>query len=369
MMKKLVIILAAAAVLLSCRQKSAEATMLQGSIKGLDLSQVEVMVGEDVDEVITVENGSFSMAVPVDLTQVGVIIAGSQQVPFVSDGTTLTALLSSDPTESTVKSSSNTSVNDKFYAYVDSENAFWERYESEMSRISQSASSFSAAEQAEREQELNDRATAEYRDLLLKVLDENKDNVLGLIPLQSLQSNLGLGPMQVDSIINTLSPALQETDMIKEMKEGLGSKLSTAEGQKFTDFTIVQDPSNPGKSTVKLSDYVGKGKYILVDFWASWCGPCRAEMPNLKDTYARFHGKSFDMLSVAVWDEPADTKKAAKELGIPWNQIINAQKIPTELYGIDGIPHIILFGPDGTILKRNLRGKDIPRTIAKYLEK
>ena len=62
-------------------------------------------------------------------------------------------------------------------------------------------------------------------------------------------------------------------------------------------------------------------------------------------------------------------KKAAAELGISWNQIRNAQKIPTDLYGIDGIPHIILFGPDGTILKRDLRGKEIPQTIAKYLGK
>ena len=369
-MKKIIVILAAAAVLLSCQQKSKDSTTLKGSLKGLDLSEVEVMLGDVVDTVLTVTGGAFSVDLPVDLTRLGVIMAGSQQVPFVSDGTVLSAVLSSDPTESAVKSSSpETSVNDKFYAYVNEENAFWERYEAEMARVSQSASSFSASEQAEREQELNDKATAEYRSMMLKTLDENKDNVLGLIPLQSLQSSLGLGPAQVDSIINTLSETLQQTGTVKELKEGLKSKLSTAEGSKFIDFTIVQDPSNPGKSTVKLSDYVGKGKYILVDFWASWCGPCRAEMPNLKDTYARFHGKSFDMLSVAVWDEPADTKKAAAELGISWNQIINAQKIPTDLYGIDGIPHIILFGPDGTILKRDLRGKEIPQTIAKYLGK
>ena len=112
---------------------------------------------------------------------------------------------------------------------------------------------------------------------------------------------------------------------------------------------------------------MGKGKYVLVDFWASWCGPCRAEMPNLRSVYEKYHGDDFDMLSVAVWDQPEATKVAAEEEGIVWNQIINAQHIPTELYGIEGIPHIILFGPDGTILKRNLRGEKIGEAVKEAL--
>lgn len=133
--------------------------------------------------------------------------------------------------------------------------------------------------------------------------------------------------------------------------------LKTAEGQPFIDFKVTGG-SLTGED-VSLSDYVGKGKYILVDFWASWCGPCRGEIPNLKNIYNKYKGDNFDVLSIAVWDEKAETLKAIEEEKLVWNQIINGQEEPAKLYGINGIPHIILFGPDGTIVKRGLRGENI----------
>ena len=90
-------------------------------------------------------------------------------------------------------------------------------------------------------------------------------------------------------------------------------------------------------------------------------------MPYLVKVYNTYHGDRFDMLSIAVLDKVEDSTEAASSLGIVWNQIVNAQEIPTTLYGIDGIPHIILFGPDGTILKRNLRGEKIEETVKEAL--
>ena len=85
--------------------------------------------------------------------------------------------------------------------------------------------------------------------------------------------------------------------------------------------------------------------------------------------YEEFKGDKFDMLSVAVWDKLEDTIKAAEEENITWNQIMNAQRVPTDIYGIEGIPHIILFGPDGTIVKRGLRGEEIRKAVAEALGK
>ena len=133
--------------------------------------------------------------------------------------------------------------------------------------------------------------------------------------------------------------------------------------RKFIDFTVEQ----PDGTKVSLSDYVGRGKYILVDFWASWCGPCRREIPNIKNVYNQFHGEMFDIVSVAVWDKPEDSLQAIQEEGLVWNQIINAGRVPTDLYGIEGIPHLILFGPDGSVVADDIRGPEIGAAVAKAL--
>jgi len=154
---------------------------------------------------------------------------------------------------------------------------------------------------------------------------------------------------------------------VKQIFDQLAKKDKTAVGQLFVDFTVSN--GHLDGSSVSLSDYVGKGKYVLVDFWASWCMPCRMEAPVIADVYKKYKGDKFEVVGVAVMDKRAETLRVIKEDGYSWPQIIDAQAIPLELYGIQGIPHIILFGPDGAILARDLRGEDLKSKIAEVFRK
>jgi thiol-disulfide isomerase/thioredoxin len=204
---------------------------------------------------------------------------------------------------------------------------------------------------------------AEKAALTDSVVKANPDNLLGAVALEDLA--------HVDTSAflalyrQTVTDRVRDFFLVRKAFESIELQNRTAVGQPFTDYTVVG--GNPDGTDVKLSDYVGKGKYILLDHWASWCGPCKAEMPYIKKTWEAFAGDRFDVVSVAVSDKRADTEAALAKLDMPWHQIFDAQKIPGELYGVNAIPHLILFAPDGTILKRGLRGEEIYSTIAEIL--
>ena len=169
-----------------------------------------------------------------------------------------------------------------------------------------------------------------------------------------------------EKIMSTFGPWLKSQKVVSEQLTRLQALKKTAEGMPFVDIKGKDVDGNP----VALSDYVGKGNYVLLDMWASWCGPCKGEIPNLLKLHNQYKDKGLTVLGLFVWDKEENLKKAMEEEGIVWPQIINVESTEvTDSYGVDGIPHIILFAPDGTILKRNLRGHTMIDAVNEVMKK
>lgn len=194
---------------------------------------------------------------------------------------------------------------------------------------------------------------------------DNKDNILGAyIFAMTVTDYTDIKKLEADA--SNFKYAYKFATHIDEHKKSLESSSATSEGKMFIDF----DGKNIDGTPAKLSDYVGKGKFVLVDFWASWCGPCRREIPNLVELQNTYGGDKFMVLGVNVWDKEPEFKKALENEKINYAQLYASDNNDaTTIYGIKGIPQIILFGPDGTILKRDLRGEQMKKFVAEQLGK
>lgn len=222
------------------------------------------------------------------------------------------------------------------------------------------ANDFRAANTAEAQKAVRDR----YNAMTDSIIDANSDNMLGYYFFIS-------GPLSGDLTsaqskeLQAKYPAFANGVRAKKALAAAANREATGPGHKFVDFTVTE----PDGKVQKLSDYAGKGKYTLVDFWASWCGPCIRQTKVLKEIREKYKDDPrLEFLGVAVWDEPEATEAAIRKHDLPWPCIINAQSIPTDLYGIRGIPCILLIGPDGTILSRDMQGdalkNDVDRALA-----
>ena len=369
-MNKPVTFLAAALILLSCSTatKQGPTTRFSGVLPdGPAPDSVEVQYWSPTDTlqpvktmIIPVVDHRFEGEIPCFTTQFAEVFVQGDIVAFIADGSTLTI----DIDTHQVTSSDHNGVQSRFNAWrqkwIDLENETVTKNYALKDRAE--AGENVKEEEETLEKEYHERLTAIHRD----AIEQNPDNIVGAFALSALESS---DPKVALSLVGTLSEEMKKNATVQALLPTLEARARTSIGDMFTDFEVVQDPADPD-SKVKLSDYVGQGKTILLVFWASWCEENRKEMPGLKNIYEKYHGDDFDIVSIAVSDAPENSLAAAKEMGITWNLIVNAGTIPLEAYGVRRIPDMILFGPDGTILLRNFWGYDdeiLDSIIDRYL--
>ncbi len=303
-----------------------------------------------------VTNGNFTFQGTVEADSIVYFSIGANQVKFI---------LQPGKMHYTQFQVTGTPLNDEHAVYKKESSQLYKEIGQKLQAM-QADSTLSLSEKQKRREAAFEEMNVKQEELITPYILKNKDN-----PLNGLLIEAWTGRNDdVKRFDKAMAMASERTKRYAPIAREIARMdvlRKVQEGMPFVDFTVPG--GNLDGTSVSFSDYIGKGKYVLVDFWASWCGPCRGEIPNIKKTYERFHGDRFDVLSIAVWDQKNRTLKALEEEKMPWPQIINSNKIATDAYGIIGIPQIILFAPDGTIAAKGLRGDNVEATVEKFLNK
>ena len=302
-----------------------------------------------------VVNGKFAMKGSQPAFElVSVDNTGMHNITFFVDGEPMTVDFANDTL-------SASPLNKKFLGYMASDKAFVDNFY-RLWKASKKAGSEAEKREIERQIAANNEASNEQAR---RIIQENRDNVIAAYYLNSVS-----GFMDYEE----LSAAIDSTayyfnhPLMNEAKQRLQVLQLRQVGKPIVNLALTA----PDGKSHQLSEWCGQGKYVLIDFWASWCRPCRMEMPNVIKNYERFRDLGFEVLAVSIDDKKSAWLRGIKDFGTPFVQLSELKGRRSELaaiYGITTIPANLLLDPQGIIIAADLRGNTLTRKLESIFKK
>ena len=361
-MRNVLTVLVFAMAILSC-QSAKDEYSIKGSIAGVETGKVylQKLVDGQPQSVDTanVVGGKFTFKGKMEIPDIRFLRLNDQDyfAQFFVDNSSITVAANKDSLRSTKITGSPT--HDVFKIYI----AEMEKLSKEVKALQdkyQSAMAVNNTDAAEKAK-IDYQAMIDNNKVYTKnfVKEHSNSVVSAYIALFQLANQVD--GTELDSLTSKFAPEISKSEYVVKLKEIVQEQKKTAVGAIAPDFTM----NDPEGKPVQLASM--KGKVVLVDFWASWCGPCRQENPNVVKLYQQFHSKGFEILGVSLDKTKEDWLKAIKDDNLTWIHVSDLQfwqNAAARLYGVNAIPQSFLLDKDGKIIGKGLRGEQLAKKLA-----
>ena len=362
--KSILILTAAGIMLAACQSNTYH---IKGTVK--DVQEDTLFLTTDLQQgtprdTILVKDGQFELSGETDSTYFCMIYSKNEEalnIPLFIEPGMIKVLLSKTPGVSRV---GGTAINDEWQRMSDSTMVIGK----EINNIAEKVFANEKATQEEQQKAMAqiEKLNQRHAKVVLDFTERNIKNELGYFLLTMFPEEVIPNKDRL-RLIKMMPAELRQRSAIKEIEQQIGNASKTEEGAVIEDFTM---PSIEGIPMSIMSE-VRKNKITVLDFWASWCGPCRQETPLMVEIYKKYKDKGLGFVGISL-DEDGDAwKQATDQLGIVWPQMSDLkgwENAAAQMFNITSIPHTIVVDQQGKILRRGLRGEQLEQFIAGQLQ-
>lgn len=365
-----------AVAIISCEnnETSIESYTVNGEFRGVTNGEVflkyrgesgwETLDSVNIDS-ISPDKGTFAMTGSTDEVQMVYLVTSAFRggIPIFLENTEINISLHKDSIQDVaITGSAIQEVYDGSKVELEKLDQIWQDFYYNTYRF------MTDDEKAQNESHVNnlyDSAQVLKKEYLISYVSANHTNIASAQILMDQEDALGTDGMI--ELYEGLAPEVKSSKPGKQLTDRVEIIKKTAIGQPLVDFVMNDTLGNP----VKLSE-AAKGKYVLVDFWAAWCGPCRRENPNVVANYEKYKADGFDVIGISFDDQKDKWLKAVKDDNLNWLQLSDLKgwdNAAGKLYGIRSIPQNILLDREGIIIEKNLRGEDLGEKLKEIFGK